>query len=229
MSAASTPIVPFDSTLRGHGLCEPFVTGLFVDGASISVFDFAGSQVTVCASDATAARAESLQFELGEGPHWEALATGAPVMCPDITKALSGSWPVFAGAAQDAGIAAAFAFPMRIGAATVGVVDLYCAHPRWLDAHQISLASSMADRVAIAAVRMATRMADDPHAAENDVAPALRREVHQATGMIQAQLEVSATEALTRLRSRAFATGMPIGELAASVVAGRTDFSALPD
>lgn len=228
MSPAPTPIVPFGAPERGPGLCERFVTALFVDGASLSVFDFAGSQVTVCASDATAARAESLQFELGEGPHWEALATGVPVMCPDIAKALSGSWPMFAGAAQNAGIAAVFAFPMRIGAATVGVVDLYCSHTRWLDAHQVSLASSMADRIAVAAVRLATRMADDPSAPENDVAPALRREVHQATGMIQAQLEVSATEALTRLRGRAFATGMPIGEIAASVVAGDLDFSALP-
>lgn len=229
MSPASTPIVAFDSTMRGPGLCEHFVTALFIDGASISVFDFEGSQLTVCASDERAARADSLQFELGEGPHWEALATGTPVLCPDIAKAESGSWPMFAAAAQNAGIAAVFAFPMKIGAATVGVVDLHCVQPRRLDSHQVSLASSMADRVAVAAVRLAMRMADDPNAAENDVAPALRREVHQATGMIQAQLDVSATEALTRLRSRAFATGVPIGDLAGSVVAGETDFSALPD
>ena len=215
--------------MSARELCAPFITGLFVDGASISVFDFAGRQSTVCATDGLAARADSLQFELGEGPHWEALATGYPVLCPNNRDSSRSAWPMFATTAQGLGISAVFAFPMKIGAAIVGVVDLLCITPRRLDPHHVSLAASMAHRTATAAVRLATRLADDATSVEYEMAPALRREVHQATGMIQAQLNSTTTEALARLRGHAFALGAPVSTVAYAVVHGRLDFSTLPE
>lgn len=202
---------------------------LFVNGASVSVFDSGGRQSTICATDSVSARAESLQFELGEGPHWEALRSGRPVLSPDIRASSAPLWPMFSQAAVGLGIGAVFAFPMKIGAAVVGVVDLYCLAPRRLDSHQVSLASSMANRIAADAVRIATNSANDAVATEHPMAPALRREVHQATGMIQVQLNVTATEAFTRLRGRAFSTSTPIERLAKDVVAGLVNFSSLPD
>lgn len=210
-------------------LCAPFVAALFVSGASVSVVDHLGHQSTVCASDSLAARAESLQFELGEGPRWEALRTGRPVLCMDITRGEPSAWPMFTESARALGIAAVFAFPMKLGAATVGVVDMHSLTPRRLDAHQVSLASSMADRIAAAAVGIALRAADEAASHEHELARSLRREVHQATGMIQAQLDLNATDAFARLRSHAFATGTPIETIAADVVARRLDFSSLSD
>jgi hypothetical protein len=46
-------------------------------------------------------------------------------------------------------------------------------------------------------------------------------EVHQASGVVSVQLEVSVGEALVRLRAHAFATGHPLSEVAAAVVAHR--------
>ena len=215
--------------MSGPRLCDQFVVALAVDGASVSVFDSAGNQSTVCATDSTAARAETLQFELGEGPHWQALTSGLPVLCPDILGLDDSPWPMFSEAAYELGLRAVFALPMKIGAATVGVVDLHCFAPRHLDAREEWLASSTAHRIATAAVRSALRSADDPAGTEHEKAPSLRREVHQATGMIQAQLDTSATEALIRLRSYAFATNTPIDAVARAVVAGYIDFSSLPD
>jgi len=209
-------------------LCDPFVEALHVDGASLSVFDVAGRQSTVCASSGLAARADALQFELGEGPHWEALTSGNPVLCPNLTDNRS-SWPMFSTTAQGLGIGAVFAFPMKIGAAIVGVVDLLCKTPRRLDVHQVSLAQSMANRTATRAVRLATRLTDDPDEPPVEMAPALRLEVHQATGMIQAQLDTSATEALALLRGHAFSTGAPVSTVAYAVVHGRLDFSSLTE
>jgi len=45
--------------------------------------------------------------------------------------------------------------------------------------------------------------------------------VHQATGMISVQLEVSLAEALVRLRAHAYANDRPLNEVAADVVARR--------
>jgi transcriptional regulator with GAF, ATPase, and Fis domain len=210
-------------------LCEAFVNALFVTGASISVFGRDGQQSTICATDSIAARSETLQFELGEGPHWEALEARVPVLLPDLSQASPSRWPMFQAAAQEIGISAVFAFPMTMGSVTIGVLDLYCAEPRRLDSHQVSLASSMARRSAPTAVCQAMRSAEEGFASEHEKVPALRREVHQATGMIQAQLGTTATDAFLRLRARAFASGVPVDEVAREIVARRLTFQPAPE
>jgi hypothetical protein len=136
---------------------------------------------------------------------------------------------MFSAAAQEIGMAAVFAFPMTMGAVRIGVVDLYCDSPRRLDAHQVSLAASMAGRSTAPAVRQAMRSAEDPFSPENENAPALRREVHQATGMIGAQLDVTVTEAFTRLRAYSFTSGRPVEDIAHDVVSRQMNFNALRD
>ena len=87
----------------------------------------------------------------------------------------------------------------------------------------------MASSAATKAVHFATESANDPVSTEHSMAPALRREVHQATGMIQAQLDTTATEAFARLRSHAFLTGRSIDHVARDVVGRTLDFSTLLD
>ena len=53
-------------------LCTPFLRQLPVSGVAVSMFGGAASETLVCASDTLAARLDELQFELGEGPRWEA-------------------------------------------------------------------------------------------------------------------------------------------------------------
>jgi len=50
-------------------------------------------------------------------------------------------------------------------------------------------------------------------------------EIHQATGMVLAQLGIDATDALARLRAHAFAHQQPLLVVAADVVARRLIFS----
>jgi hypothetical protein len=227
-NSTSRVLVENTTALPGGALCAPFVDGLPVTGASISVFGADGRQSTVSASDPIASRAETLQFELGEGPHWQALADGVPVHCPDLSVE-DGGWPVFGQAARELGIAALFAFPMVLGAVTVGVVDLYRLTPGRLDPEAIFRATSMAGRVANSAVLQATASADSHDSEERAMAPAMRREVHQATGMILAQLDIPATDAFSRLRAHAFASGRTVEDVAHDVVIRLLDFSALPD
>jgi hypothetical protein len=210
-------------------LCAAFVDALHVTGASISVFGRDGRQSTIRATDGIAARGDTLQFELGEGPHWEALASGAPVLCPDLGAQPKPRWPMFSSAAQEIGMVGVFAFPMKMGAVRVGVVDLYTASVRHLDEHQIALAVSMAGRAAAPSVRYALHSAQQPSGAEHTMAPALRREVHQATGMVQAQLDISATEAFTRLRAHAYSSERPIEDIARDIVRRELDFSTFTD
>jgi hypothetical protein len=76
---------------RTGWLCSAFVDALPVTGASISVFGRDGRQSTICATDSVASRGETLQFELGEGPHWEALQTGLHVLVQDLSASAESS------------------------------------------------------------------------------------------------------------------------------------------
>jgi len=222
------PGIIFPGAFDRGTLCSPFVELLPVDGASISVFSLSG-QSTICASDALAARSETLQFELGEGPHWEALRNGIPVLCPDLGDGSASEWPTFRETARSIGIGSVFAFPMKMGAATVGIVDLYATTPVLLDAGMIAQTVTLAARTAPAAAHQAMYAANDELSVENELAPAMRREVHQATGMIQAQLDTTATDAFARLRAHAFVTGTSVDDIAREVVGRRLDFSTLSD
>jgi GAF domain-containing protein len=214
---------------RPANLCTPFIEQLPISGVSISVFDEAGRQSTICTSDATAARLDEIQFDLGEGPHWEALRTGQPVLVSNVLRGPHDAWPIFAEALRDLDVGALFAFPMVMGAVTVGVVDLYRSVPEALDGEAFGLAISLSARVARRAVHEALQLADDDSAEHAIAAPAMRREVHQATGIVLVQLGVSASEAFFRLRAHAFANGRSVQDVARDVVAQRIDFSVIPE
>lgn len=213
----------------GRALCDVFLRSLPVTGASISVVTESGHHSIVGASDDLATKLEAWQFELGVGPHWDALRTECPAFVYDVADvAEQGSWPSLATDAVRSGAAALFAFPLRLGASTVGVADLYSRSSvdRWPD-ETVELAEHLALRVSAPAVRLATCSADAETSRIGPSAVELRREVHQATGMVMAQLDCSAGTALLRLRGHAFATGVPLEALAREVIKRHLDFSGM--
>lgn len=200
-------------------LLSPFVELLPVAGASVSVVAGPG-QSTLGVTDSTAAKLEQLQFDLGEGPHWEALRSGREVLIPDVREQRS-AWPVFAAEVGALEIRAVFAFPLNLGAVTVGVIDLYASAATLLSPGDVATARSLTTVAADAAVRLAARAAHEEEPPEGAWAPELRRVVHQATGMLLVQLGVTATEAFATLRARAYASGVPLESVAQDVVARR--------
>lgn len=212
----------------GAALCAPFPRELPVAWASVSVFDSAGRQSTICASDRVAARLDELQLELGEGPHWDALRIARPVLVSSLDGPPT-PWPTFAAAARQLGVNAVFAFPMFLGAVTVGVVGLASPRVVTLGIAEISTALRLTSRITRSAVLHALRGAEEERSPEGPSTPAMRREVHQATGMILAQLDVTATEAFVRLRAHAFATSRSVQDVARAVVVRELDFRDLSE
>lgn len=211
----------------GEDLCAPFVSLVPVSGASISVFRQGGNHATVCTSDPISQQLDAMQFGLGEGPRWVVAATGKPSISADVIHDSHPDWPVFAAGIAPLGVGALFAFPILTGSVMLGVVDLYRHAAGPLDHDATSQVLALARKVAAPAVREALRSAagrDDEHRQ----APALRREVHQAVGMVFIQLDVTTTEALALLRAYAFSTGRPLENVARDVVNRRLDFRDLP-
>lgn len=206
----------------GTRLCARFLALLPVTGVSLSAIGTPG-QSTIGATDPVAARIEELQFELGVGPHWDALRSGKPVLVPDLVAQAS-TWSIFSAGAIELGAGALFAFPLAMGAVTVGVVDMYRTEPGMLDDRAVAAASALAASTAGAALRVAARAASEDAPIRSALVPEMRREVHQATGMIVAQLQVSATEAFARLQGRAFSSGQTVESVAHEVVMRRLKF-----
>ena len=73
-----------DSRGQISELARPFLHFLPVSGASVSTFGSFLQAETVSATDARAGRVDELQFDLGEGPCWDALAQRRPILAPDL-------------------------------------------------------------------------------------------------------------------------------------------------
>ncbi len=213
---------------RNTSLCGPFLGALPVAGVAVSLLSGPIGQSTVCASDATAARLDELQFDLGEGPCWQALATRRPVLTPDLRGEPHPAWPVFAEAlgrdARSGEVAAMFAFPLVVGSLGIGAVDLYTTATGELSKTQVADASALASVTAWQVLRRV--LGEAPiESLDADGERSSRREVHQATGMVLAQLDITAAEAALLLRAHAFSTGRSVRDFATDVVERRLDFS----
>jgi GAF domain-containing protein len=205
------------------GFCRPFLDVLPVSGASVStVGDLLGSE-TLSASDELAARLDELQFDLGEGPCWDAVNSGRPVLEPDVRSLPRSTWPAFSDAILHAGISSIFAFPLAVGPLRMGAVDLYSVAPVELDRRQTKQADAMAAVVGRHVLRQALnavgRDADDVGNAFS------RRLIHQATGVVLAQLDLSADDARLVIHGHAFAASRSMKEIAQDILDGLLNFS----
>jgi hypothetical protein len=195
-------------------------------GAGLALARNGTPREPLLASNAIAEELEELQFLLGEGPGMDAAAGRGPVLVADLAGPdAQRRWPLFAPAAVDRGIRGMFAFPVATGAALVGVLDAYRQHPGPLGQQQLADALMFADAMLLLAVDSRGGITTDLSDLLDTPLSARRAHVHQATGMVAAQLEVSVTDALAALRGYAFTHGRRLGDVAADVVDRRIRLS----
>lgn len=180
---------------------------------------------SVAATDDVARVIEDLQFALGEGPCVDAYRLDRPVLEPDLASPMVVRWVAFTPPAVEAGARAVFGFPLQVGASRLGALNLYCDRPRGLSDDQHSDALVMADVAAHALLLMQAKAPPGTLAAELEAGSNFQAVVHQASGMVAAQLGVSVGQALIRLRGHAFGHGRLLAAVAADVVARRLRFA----
>ncbi|MGH8962838.1 MAG: GAF and ANTAR domain-containing protein [Jatrophihabitantaceae bacterium] len=204
-------------------VCRAFLTRAPLTGAAFTVMSSDVMRDTVCASDEVIAEITAVQYRLGEGPALAAFTTRRPVLIPDLAApAAAARWPVFTAEAAALPVGALFAFPMQLGAITVGVCDGYRTQAGALTGPQVATALRGVDvaTVSLLSVR-ASAPGDDPDPNWLDGHGSNRQRVHQATGMLVAQLGVSAEQAFARLRAHAYTDGRSLDEIAADIVERR--------
>ncbi len=234
-----------DGEVHAHltALCRSAPGSTGTNSATLTLIVREHYQALVYSSDDVGSHLDEEQTTLGEGPSIDAYQLGNPVFAADLAGAAIRRWPVFAARASAGGVRAAFAFPMRIGAINLGVLSLYRRAPGPLEDEDISAALRLAGAAAYAALALFTVPGGAGDFAADGTAPGRsapngatgdqigdqwpdaddvglhRAEVHQASGMLMIQLSVPIEEALARMRAHSFAEGIPLREVARTVVA----------
>jgi GAF domain-containing protein len=184
---------------------------------------------SVSTSDDVSDLIERLQYELGEGPCVDAYQQTRPVLEPDMVAPASARWLAFAPPAIAAGARAIFGFPLVVGAIRLGALDLYRDRPGPLTDEQHADALVIADIAAQAVLMLQAHARPGELATELEAGADFKFVVHQAAGMVAAQLDVTIGQALIRLRGYGFGNERPLGEVAADVVGRRLRFHARGD
>ena len=180
---------------------------------------------TIAASSARFRLLEEVQFTMGEGPCIEAYAARSPILEPDLLGSGIRRWPLYAPAAGAEGVSAVFALPIQIGAARLGVLDLYRYEAAPLTPE------ALADGLGLGRICLDTLLSADIGNAGEDLADGLgaafglNSAAYQAQGAIMVQLGISLADAMVRLRAHAYATDRPISDVARDVLDGTIAFT----
>ena len=126
---------------------------------------------------------------------------------------------MYVSAVQERGVRSVFAFPLRTGAASIGVLDVFRPGPGRMTQEDVAQSLTFAEIARVAMLDGQDNATDGAVPDGFDEAPGYRAEVFQAQGMVMVQLGVSLAEALLRIRAYAYAEGRPLADVARDIVA----------
>lgn len=221
MTAHGSGPAPAHGLTRVADFCRAGLARTGADAIAVTYADAFGGLELLVATDAVAERVAQLEFEIGEGPSFDALHSGHGTMVDDLRNVVATHrWPLFATAAVDAGVRALCAYPLKSVHGPLGTVGLYRRGPGRLTSEEHRQAEAITELVGLALV--------DPDSSES-IGSGLRMDVHRAAGMVMIQAHLSIQDALVLLRSTAFAEDVKVTDLAADVISGRRRFGKVED
>lgn len=180
-----------------------------------------GDYEPLSSSDDVARTMDEIQFSIGDGPSFSTQGGTDPILVEDLSHHDAvRQWPLFCDSAQTHHIAGLFCFPLRIGAANLGVMSAYRRSAATFTPTQFSYGLVLSSFAAAETVRS---MAGDPHRDPRVQDPiAYDQSVVQfAAGMISERLNTSIVDALVRIRAHAFASDTTVIEVARLIASGR--------
>jgi hypothetical protein len=212
--------------LETQRLCDVCAEVTGADGAGIMLMSGDIQRGSVCTTDSVSALIEQLQYDLGEGPCLDAYHQNRPVLEPDLADPVVLRWPAFSGPAVAAGARAVFGFPLQVGAVRLGALNLYRDVSGPLAGDQHTDALLMADIAAQALLLIQAGASPGTVATELEANADFQYLIHQASGMVAAQLDIPVGRALIRLRAHAFGNDRSLTDVARDVVERRLRFDA---
>jgi GAF domain-containing protein len=186
------------------------------DSCGISVAE--GARVsTRAASDRRAEQVDNLQYEAGEGPCLTAIATGDPIVVPDLSA--ESRWPAFRRLAHGSDVVASYSVPLEVGQVRLGSLNYYSVAERFRPEDR-AIADVFARQASVALANARTLADKHTELEQLHEALASRDIIGQAKGRLMARHEVDADSAFDLLRSMSQDHNVKLRDLAARVAAG---------
>lgn len=181
------------------------------DGAAVTLVDEHGTR-TLGATSEMAVRADSLQYDLDEGPCLTAWRTGELVRVDDIAG--DRRWPAWQDAATALGIRSALSAPLLSGGGSIGAIKLYAVQPDRFDEHDEAVMLLFARQAAV--LLATTQNVAGARALSRRLTDALgeRDVISLATGVLLARGAPTREAAFARLAAAAEHSGRPVRDVA---------------
>lgn len=186
-------------------------------GAGASLFETPDGARSTGATDALTAAADSLQYELGEGPCLAAWATGASVRIDDTAE--EARWPQWCAAAHAEGIRSVLSTPLMFGGRRLGAMKVYARDPGVFTAEDEGTLGLLAGAVAV--LLGCAQPADAPHRLSESLQSALadRQEVGVAVGGLMERHGTDVQGARAALLDEALIQDLPLAQVARQTLA----------
>ncbi|MGD9701155.1 MAG: GAF and ANTAR domain-containing protein [Acidimicrobiia bacterium] len=218
-----------DGRARTTRLCAVCAEITEMSGAGIMLMADDAPRGSVCSTNDVSALIEELQYTFGEGPCVDAYRQQRPIVEPDLADPASPRWTAFSRPAVEAGARAVFGFPITIGAARLGALNLYRDSTGPLTNTQHTDALVLSGVAARAIIAMQAGAAPGDLGSELQTGTNFQFVVHQAAGMVAVQIGVPVADALVRLRAHAFSHDRLVADVARDVVSGQLRFDDADD
>ncbi len=145
---ADTLVDDYDVVDLLHQLVGYCVSLLDAVAAGLLLSDQRGGLQVIASSTEETRLLELFQIQTNEGPCLDCLATGEPVLVPDLA-ASADRWPRFAERALAQGFAAVHAIPLRLRRDTIGALNLFNSEPRPMREQDTQVVRALADTATI--------------------------------------------------------------------------------
>ena len=185
-------------------------------GAGVSMIE-GTRRVSSGSTDDRVRRADTLQYELDEGPCLAATASRELVVVADLQQ--DRRWPLWADAVRPLGLRASLSTPLVAGDTTVGAIKVYADQPDAFDARSSQLLTLFAAQAAFLVANVqsydrAQRLSEGLRQAMRD-----RDVVGVAKGVLMARHSTDEDAALRMLVARSYDKGSTLADAARAVVA----------
>jgi GAF domain-containing protein len=166
---------------------------------------------TLAATDDVVLTSDRIQGEVGQGPCFDAIRTGAESYRIENLNDHAERWPRYAPRARELGIGSMIGFKLFTEEQNLGALDLYSSRPGALTEYSEQIGWLLASHAAVA---FASARAD----ADLHVAISSRQDIGMAVGILMERNKLSADQAFAMLSRASQRRNVKLRELARRVV-----------
>lgn len=172
-----------------------------------------GGITTPAGSGETLKRLDRLQFELREGPCYDALRTHEVVVSRDL--GIDERWPTWGPrVAEEIGVRSIVSYRLFSGEHSLGAMNLYSRSRNAFDAEDIQNGGALAAHVAVA-------LAESQNVTHLNTAIDVRTAIGRAEGILMERFELTPTQAFAVLRRASQSHNIKLNRVAEELVRTR--------